>query len=231
VRFLFASLLGLSLFGISGAPSSGAPAGAPTPATLAVVGQVLVVSGGYLVFTTGDAIRVDPAFTLPAVRLGQLVRVLIDRSSRAITSIEIEPHSLASGDIEAAQLPREFANASPKSRRVVSAEGTAVGQLVHPVTVTINVRVPDNTPSGDDVYLATDRTNFGPAEIRMIRVDARNWSASLQVSSGAQLHYEFTRGNFATIERDKRGGIVNPRPLSAADNLQTRDTVDRWSDI
>ena len=231
MRIFFAPLLAFALLGVSSDPSSAGPPVAPAPATLSVIGQVLVTSGGYLVFTTGDAVKVDPALTLPAVRLGQFVRVLIDRSSRAITSIEIEPHSLAGGDIEAAQLPREFANASPKSRRVVSAEGAAVGQLVHPVTVTINVRVPDNTPSGDDVYLATDRTNFGPAEIRMIRVDARNWTASLQVPSGTQLHYEFTRGNFATIERDKRGGIVNPRPLSAADNLQTHDTVDRWSDI
>jgi hypothetical protein len=217
------------------ATASAAPSPPPnplaTPATLSVIGQVLVIADGYLVFTTGDAVKLDPSLKLPAVRLGQFVRVLIDRTSRAITSIEVEPHSLASGDVEAAKLPRDLASVSPKSRRGEIVGGGAVGQLAHSVTITITARVPDNTPSADDVYLATDRTNFAPAEIRMIRLDARTWTTSLQVPSGAQIRYEFTRGNFATIERDKRGGIVEPRRLTAADNVQTHDTVAHWADI
>jgi hypothetical protein len=203
---------------------------ADTPPTISVIGQVLVVDRGYLVFTTGDAVKVDPALVLPPIRLGQYVRVLIDRTSHAITLVEVEPRSLGSGDIEAAKLSREFVSASPKSSRIEIVGGQP-GQLAHSVTVTITVRVPDDTPSGDDVYLATDRTNFSPAEIRMTRVDARAWTTSLQLSSVVQLRYEFTRGNFATIERDKRGGIVDPRPLSAADNLQTHDTVAHWADL
>jgi hypothetical protein len=204
---------------------------AAKPAPLSVVGQVLVVDHGYLVFTTGDAVRIDPAFTFPRVKLGQYVRVLIDTSTRTITSAEVAPHSLADGDIEAAKLPRAYVVASERSRRTETGGGSTVGQFVHPVTVTITVQVPDNTPLGDDVYLATDRTNFSPAEVRMTRADARTWTTSLQLGSGTQLRYEFTRGNFATIERDKRGGIVEPRPLNAADNLQTHDTVAHWADL
>jgi len=202
-----------------------------TPATLSVVGQVLVIGEGYLVFTTGDAVKIDPALPVPRVRLGQYVRVLIDRSSHAVTSFEVAPRSLASGDVEAAKLPRDYVVASERSRHSETAGGTAVGTFVHAVTVTITVSVPDNTPQSDDVYLVTDRTNFSPAEIRMTRADARTWTTSLQLSSSASVRYEFTRGNFATIERDKRGGIVEPRTLNAADNLQTHDTVAHWADV
>ena len=226
--FAFAFLAG-SCRAATAEPSA-VPDPLATPATLSVVGQVLVIDRGYLVFTTGDAVKIDPSLTVPPIRLGQYVRVLIDRTSHAITSIEVEPHSLASGDIEAAKLLREFVSASPKSSRE-EVVGGPLGRLVHPVTVTITVTVPDNTPGGDDVYLATDRTNFSPAEIRMTRADARTWTTSLQLSSGTQLRYEFTRGNFATIERDKRGGIVDPRPLAAADNRQTHDTVAHWADV
>lgn len=234
MKTLPALLLAFAFLAGSGRPATAEPSPSPnplaTPATLSVVGQVLVIDRGYLVFTTGDAVQIDPSLTVPTIRLGQYVRVLIDRTSHAITLIEVEPHSLASGDIEASKLRREFVNASPKSRRE-EVVGGPLGQLVHPVTVTITVKVPDNTPGGDDVYLASDRTNFSPAEIRMTRVDARTWTASLQLSSGTQLRYEFTRGNFATIERDKRGGIVDPRPLTATDNLQTHDAVAHWADV
>jgi len=204
----------------------------PAPATIGIVGQVLSAASGYLVFTTGDALKLDPALALPkTLRLGQTVRAIVDTGTHAVTALVLEPKVLLPDDIDATKLPREYAVASPGSRRTAAISGNETGAAAHAVTVTINVRVPDNTPISDDVYLATDRTNFSPAEIRMIRIDARSWNVSVQVTSGTQLHYEFTRGNFANIERDKRGSIVNPRTLSAADNLQTHDTVAHWADI
>jgi len=211
--------------------SDASPAPLATPATLSVVGQVLVIGQAYLVFTTGDAVKIEPSLTIPRVRLGQYVRVLIDRTTHAVVSFEVAPRSLGSGDIEAVKLPRDYVVASEKSKRVETAGSGAAGAPVHSVTVTITVSVPDNTPLNDDVYLATDRTNFSPAEIRMTRADARTWTTSLQLTSGAVVRYEFTRGNFATIERDKRGGIVEPRTLNAADNVQTHDTVAHWADV
>jgi len=210
---------------------AGAGAQAPPP-FISVVGQLLWSGDGYLVFTTGDALRLDPALAIPKnLRLGQTIRVTLDVATHAVTALTPVPKSLAPGDIDAAKLPREFAVASPGSKRSGPVAGAETGPAAHAVTVTINVRVPDNTPTGDDVYLATDRTNFAPAEIRMIRLDARTWSASLQVPSGSQVRYEFTRGNFANIERDKLGGIVTPRTLTAEDNLQTHDGVAHWADI
>ena len=220
---------------LASAPHAVDAQASPTPTAdgtpLWVVGQVLALGTRYLVFTTGDSVALDPALVpARAPRMGEIVRVRIDRSSHAIVDLEFDPRGLGPGDIEAAKLPRDQIAVSPKSARTSGAE-IGLGTVAHPVTVTIGVRVPDSTPPTDDVYLATDRTNFAPAEIRMTRIDARTFSTALQIASGTQLRYEFTRGNFATIERNKLGGIVTPRTLDAADKLETRDAVAQWADI
>lgn len=214
-----------------GAIAQPLPSPSAAPSTISVVGQVLSASPQYLVFTTGDALRLAPGFVLPKnLRLGQTVRAVLD-GTHAITALVLEPATRLPDDVDATKLPRDFAVASPGSIRTGAVAGGESAGAVHAVTVTINVRVPDNTPISDDVYLATDRTNFSPAEIRMIRIDARTWNVSVQIASGTLLRYEFTRGNFANIERDKLGSIVTPRVLTAADNLQTHDSVAHWADI
>ena len=93
------------------------------------------------------------------------------------------------------------------------------------------MQVPDSTPLGDDVYLATDRSNFSAAEIRMLRVDSRHFSVSLRLPAGTQLQYEFTRGSFTSIERDRLGGIVDPRAIDVKGDATLHDSVARWADV
>ena len=191
-----------------------------------------MIADGYLLFTTGDAVKLDPALKVPEnAHIGEAVRVLIDESSRTIVAIELAPRKLAPGDIDAGKIPRDLVRATPGSTRSNSVAESTAGLGAHQVTITINVSVPDNTPATDDVYLATDRTNFAPAEIKMIRVDARNFTTAIQLPAGTQLRYDFSRGNFANIERDRLGGIVTPRTVKAVDGLQTHDVVRQWADI
>jgi hypothetical protein len=218
----------------SSTPQDAASAAPRTDANqvLPVVGQVLTIANGYLVFTTGDAVKLDPALKVPSnLRIGETVRVRIDPIARTIVAIELDPRKLEPTDVEAGKIPRGLVSASPKSTRSSAFAEGEVGLAAHAVTVTINVRVPDSTPATDDVYLATDRTNFAPAEVRMTRVDARSFTTAIQLPSGTQLRYDFSRGNFANIERDRLGGIVTPRTLKAQDGLQTHDTVSQWADI
>ncbi len=209
------------------------PAAGSKPAPVTVVGQLLALEDGYLVFTTGDAVKLEPALTLPKhVALGVLVRATIDPESRTVVVLEIEPKHTSPDDIDAAHLPREYVVASPASlRSPPPAAGAGSGLGAHAVTVTIDVHVPASTPIGDDVYLATDRTNFAPAELRMIRIDAATFSVSLTVAPGTQLRYEFTRGNFSSIERDRRGGLVEPRSLVVNADVTTHDSVAAWADV
>jgi hypothetical protein len=96
--------------------------------------------------------------------------------------------------------------------------------------VTIDVRVPDDTPPGDDIYIATDRSGFSASELRLNRVDAHRWSIALQLPALSTLHYLFTRGSYATVERTRGGGIAPARGLTAAGRTTVDDVVARWAD-
>ena len=198
---------------------------------LYVHGRVLTIGHGYLVFTTGDAVRLGPATVVPpGVGLGTLVRVTIAQTTRAIVRVEAEPGDELSGEIDAAYLPRQYVVVDPPSAQdPTRQQHSAAGGP--PVTVTIGVTVPGNTPLGDDVYLSTDRTNFNPYELRMTRLDGQRWLISLQLAEGSTLRYLFSRGSFATVERDRSGGIANPHSVTAERGAQTHDTVARWADI
>jgi hypothetical protein len=212
--------------------ASPAPTALPAPTMPSVVGQVLALQDGYLLFTTGDALRVLPDASVPEhLRLGALVRVRLDPAAHAVAAIAYA-HGGVPGDIDAEHVPREYVVASPKSLRTEPPAGDAgASSAASAATVTIDLRVPDSTPPTDDVYLATDRSNFSAAEVRMLRIDAQHFSASLRLAVGTQLRYEFSRGNFTSIERDKLGGIVEPRTIDVRGNVTVHDAVARWADV
>jgi len=197
-----------------------------------VRGQALTAAGGFLIFTTGDALRLRATTAIPPkLTIGSLVRVTIDRSARDVTLIELDPPRSYPSDTDIADLPRDFIALSPKSVRPIT-KGLTVGALgAGTVSVTIKVHVPADTPPTDDVYLSTDRSNYSPAEIRMQRVDARRFTISLGLPAGTLLKYQFTRGTYQTVERDRTGGIVQPHQLPVAAHAKSDDTIARWADI
>jgi hypothetical protein len=218
----------------SSAPATAATA-SPLPGVLTVEGRVLVVSAGYLVFTTGDAVRLGEVRLPRGLALGSTVRVRIDTARRLVTSVEPATGPAVPGEVDAAALPRTLVAGDPRSIRAPAPSGAGAqsanaAQGGGLVTVTIDVSVPDVTPPGDDIYLSTDRTAFAPAELRMNRVDAFTWTVALPVASGSTLRYEFTRGSPSTVERTRGGGIFTPRELTAAAGLHENDAVARWSD-
>lgn len=218
----------------SPAPSASPPPSAsPTPAgPLLVRGQILTIGGGYCIFTTGDAVRVSPGLSVPkGVMTGSLVRVTIDPATRAVTALELEPKIDLAGEIDAAKIPRQFVVVSPKSAPLPAPSATGGAGASGPVTVTILVHVPGNTPTSDTVYLSTDRSSYNPSEVPMQRVDGTTFKAAVTLPAGTALRYTFTRGTYATVERDRTGGIVSPRALGAAPGATTDDTVLRWADL
>ena len=203
---------------------------------LLVRGQLLSTTGGYVVFTNGYAVRARAGIAVPkGVTIGSYVRAFVDRGCRCAVALELEPRTNETGEIDVADLPRAYVALSPRS--VPSAPppapaGLTIGAIAGGLlTITIDVRVPANTPTSDDVYLATDRSNFSPAEIRMQRVDARDFTVSISLAGNTKLRYTFTRGSNATIERDRTGGIAVPHALTTVPSLTTHDAVIRWADI
>ena len=223
------------------APATGLPESLPTPAgaiatpvagaPLLVRGQVLSLGSGFLVFTTGEALRLATSLRLPQhAPLGIFVRATVDPVSRAVVALAFQPQRSLPEEIDAAHLPRAYVVASAESLASI-APATGSGPLARKVTMTIDVRVPENTPLTDEVYVATDRSSFGSAEIHMQRVDQHRWTVQVTLESGTTLRYVFTRGFNTTLERDRLGGIVTPRAVTVSDGLTTDDTVARWSDI
>jgi hypothetical protein len=209
----------------------------PTPAassvpseSLTVRGRLFVITSTYLVFTTGDAVAMDvDARIAPALRLGQAIRVRFDPLSHHVRSVEAASGVAEQGEVDVAQVPREYVTISPASAH--TNENAKTVRQAKIVAVAFVVRVPDDTPITDDVYLSTERSNFSPAEQKMNRIDARTWTTTLPLIEGTTLHYQYTRGNYANIERDNGGGVVAPRAIEAHEGTRTNDTVARWADV
>jgi len=224
---------------VSPAPSA-SPVPTPTPikspsddiVPIYVKGQVLTIASGYFIFTSGDSVRMIPGLVVPAgVMTGSYVRVTIDQLQRAITAIELEPKIVLAGEISASDIPRQYVVVSPKSAPLPVPSGQTGSGGGGSVSVNIVVHVPGNTPATDPVYLSTERSSYSPSEIPMQRVDATTFSVTISLSAGTALRYEFTRGTYTTVERDRTGGIVSPRVIDAAANAKSDDTVARWADL
>jgi hypothetical protein len=222
------------------AAANGATVAVPPPAPVAPVapllfvrGQILSTSGGYVVFTSGAAVRLASGTPIPVgTTIGSYVRASLDQTTHSVVALELEPRTNVTGEIEVADLPRQYVIASERSIAAPAPSGPTIGALASGlVTVTIDVTVPANTPTSDDVYLATDRSNFSSAEVRMQRVDARTFTVSLALASNTKLRYTFTRGTNATVERDKTGGIPAPRTLIVSPDIVAHESVARWADL
>jgi hypothetical protein len=194
-----------------------------------VRGQLLAFAPGYLVFTTGDAVRLGDVQPPTNLALGRAIVARIDTATRTVVSVAAATGAAKPGEIDASALPRELVAVDPRSAQTPAASASGAGASGQ-VTVTIKVHVPDVTPLTDDVYLSTDRTAYSAAELRMNRVDALDWTIELPLPAGTTLRYEFTRGSPATVERARDGTLVTPRELTATQGAVANDTVARWAD-
>jgi hypothetical protein len=154
--------------------------------------------------------------------------VRFDPISHLARFVEVSYGAPPPNEIDAAQLPRAYVTASRASAR--SSNNAMTSAQSKTITVVFIVHVPDDTPITDDIYLTTERSNFSPAELKMNRIDVRRWSVSLPLAEGTTLHYQYTRGNYANVERDAGGGVITPHLLEVHEATRADDTVARWAD-
>jgi len=110
--------------------------------------------------------------------------------------------------------------------------GTATQGAV--VAVTFVVHVPANTPPSDAIYLATNAGNWTPNGTRLTPLSGGRWTATLQLATGTQIEYRYTRGSWSTDERTAAGTPVANRSVTVAKNAGTQavdDVVARWADL
>jgi hypothetical protein len=175
----------------------------------------LACTPGGIAIAGGGVLRVAAGTPCAGVTPGRAIAVTIDADGRAT------PHALDAAAHPASELPAAafaFAPASP-----AAGEGAEV-------TVTIVVRVPASTAPGSDIYLATDRSGYNPAEIRMDQLDARRYKLEVPLRVGARLTFRVTRGSSATIERDAKGRLPPPHVVIGQTGAPFEVTVAAWSD-
>ena len=183
---------------------------------------LLGISATAVTLEGGATLRRAPEFEAPrdARALGRTVYLRFDESG-AVTAIALaqprHSHLTALADL-------------PSATFAIAAR-SAAQQTADRMTLTILVAVPPRTPSGDDVYLSTDRTGFAAAELRMNRIDPLHWSIDVPVARGSTLVYRFTRGSSANGERDAAGGGVAAHTALADAPKTTHDTVASWADV
>jgi hypothetical protein len=226
------------------------PAPSPTPAATATIGtdyagQVLDVERGYIVFASGDALRlaadvrfVDAQTGLlrpESIQPGQYAAVTIDATG-LVTSVRIADAPIGSAKPES-QIPRQFiAQASPAFPNpdlIPPPKTYPVSKLSPREGITITVEVPPETPFSDDVYIATDTSGWNPQAVKMQRIDGQHFRVEMDVTPGTQFRYLFTRGSWPTVESDDAGLRRKPRILVAqgAVSLVVDASVHRWVDL
>lgn len=224
-------------------PDLAAPS--PTPTPLALAGQVIDLERGYVVFSTGDALKMAPQARIvdlqsggpPTYELlpGFFALASLDPQTGLVTTLQTSQRPIASGT-PVAQVPRRYviAASSPKPNPdLIPRQAILSSVLSKTVSVTVTVQVPANTPFADDVYMATDSSGWNPQAIKMQRIDGLHFRIITEWKGGTDFHYLFTRGSWNSVERERSGLQRKPRELfvPGGDALIIDATVYRWADI
>jgi hypothetical protein len=167
----------------------------------------------------GGVLRLDPQVPCPANAAGRSFAIAFDPAGRIV--VRLRPARFGEPLADADRVPATAWAVAPRTPPESSAK----------VAVVIDVLVPPRTPATDDIYLATERSNWNPTEIRMNRVDGRHFSATLEVPRGSTLALQISRGSYATLERDAARTVPPPHTVEAQPGAKLRVDVAAWADI
>jgi hypothetical protein len=255
VSLAVCACVGLSPLGVSALPTpipqaSQTPppdvaAPSPTPLPLLVNGQVIDVELGFIVFTSGDALRLAPNALLlddatgtplhgpPAP--GSYAIATLDVAGAMVTSVRFSRKPIAQG-VSITQVPRQYvvqASTPQPNPELEPPKPKYNSKLSADTLVRITVEVPPNTPFTSDVFMTTDTGGWNPQAVKMQRRDAIHFFIELRLRTGSEFHYLFTRGSWNSAERDRNGLERMPRDLliEGSDLLSVDTTVYRWADL
>jgi hypothetical protein len=222
-RCILALALALPALGLGSSPMpapSATPSPAPTPPANAYRAIALTVNAERLVIAGGGVLRIGPGCDCDTKVAGRPVAIVLGEQLFVIWlhPIIAAPKLHAASDI-------------PARAYLFPVASSTKGDPNNPVTVTISVAVPAQTPTNDDVYVSTERSNWNPAELRMNRVDALHWNITMTLPRGAHLAYRFTRGSFATTERNEARQLPPAHTLVAQPDEHATVNIPGWADI
>ncbi len=99
--------------------------------------------------------------------------------------------------------------------------------------LTINVTsVPANTPTGSDIYIASNFNGWNPGDSNYILTNNGNGTYQITFTpSVGTLEYKFTRGSWSSVEGNAQGNTIANRTISYSGNPQTVNvSILSWED-
>jgi len=199
-------------------PPSPSPGPSPTPPA-EIRAVVLACRDGRLAVAGGGVLRLDGPTPCPADAAGRAFALAFDPDGTVV--VRLRPARPGEPLGEADRIPAAAWAVLPRRPLASTAQ----------VSVVIDVYVPARTPATDDIYLATERSNWNPTEIRMNRVDGRHFTATAVVAQGTTLAFQISRGSYATLERDAARTVPPPHTIEATPGAKLRVDVAAWADI
>ena len=94
------------------------------------------------------------------------------------------------------------------------------------------ISVPENTPPGDDIYIAGNFNNWRPGAVTWKMNRQNDGTYSINIPRGGNLlEFKFTRGDWNTVESDALGDDINNRTYRYGDIDSLRLKVVKWKDL
>jgi hypothetical protein len=224
-----------------------------TPASIAVAAKAIVrerAAGGVWQTVSIAALKVGEPLTVRVDRSGAAAAIDAEYALVDSRSVVLQNGYLIGSDGVARKLVGDAARVPsiPLGAYLEMRTDPATGDVfdlaislhpfassaAHAVAVTIEVLVPLNTPPGSTVYLATNAQSWTPNAVLMSPLPGNKWVVTMQLPAGSVLQYKYTRGSWASGERDASGAEIPDRTLSVVTGKNTQsvdDVVARWADL
>lgn len=93
-------------------------------------------------------------------------------------------------------------------------------------------KVPSNTPSGAQIYVAGNFNKWDPGDglYRMNLQEDSSYILTLPRTIG-KVEYKFTRGDWSTVERNRCGNEINDRVIYTKSEKNITNVVESWADL
>jgi len=196
-----------------------------------ITGEILDYEKGYVILTSGASYRVAPDIKIVDAKTGQP------------GSLKPAPGVFAELVVEADGTVSQLALSTVAITTPV--KGPLFSQVTVPLTsaggarleaqfakVSFTVFVPSTTLTSDQVYMSTSETSWTPTAVRMDRIDARHFRATIEVPVKATFLYLYTRGSPQSLERAANGQQRKARSLTleSTESQAQQDVIEHWGD-
>ena len=99
-------------------------------------------------------------------------------------------------------------------------------------TITWSVRVPEETPTDTELFIAGNASPLGPWQpnaFRMKRTESGRYTAQLKQPVGTELEYKFTRGSWSGVEKSSDGSEIPNRRLRVEKDAVVDVQIAAWA--